>query len=83
MDLLVLDHYSSVSALSCTGFLPPGWTPNHLSFSLVGSPLGLGYNGQYCWLVAGIALIRILRAKLDAGAHVEAIKVNAEVEIVK
>lgn len=30
-----------------------------------------------------MALVRVLKAKLDAKAHIEAIKVNAEIEIVK
>ena len=33
--------------------------------------------------MAGMTLVRLLKAKMDTKAHIEAIKVNAEIEVVK
>ncbi|KAG9001547.1 hypothetical protein FRB94_004698 [Tulasnella sp. JGI-2019a] len=43
----------------------------------------LDHYSSFCWVMAGMTLIRILRAKLETKSHIEAIKVNAEIEVVK
>ncbi|KAG8843966.1 hypothetical protein FRB96_003671 [Tulasnella sp. 330] len=43
----------------------------------------LDHYSSFCWLMAGMTLVRILKAKLDSHSHIEAIKMNAEIDIVK
>ncbi|KAG8990949.1 hypothetical protein FRB90_001536, partial [Tulasnella sp. 427] len=43
----------------------------------------LDHYSSFCWFVAGAALIRILKAKVSAGAVVDVFKINSEIEIVR
>ncbi|KAG8886094.1 hypothetical protein FRB99_004408 [Tulasnella sp. 403] len=43
----------------------------------------LDHYSSFCWFMAGMALVRILKSKIDAGAHIEVIKVNSEIEVIK
>ncbi|KAG9043739.1 hypothetical protein FS837_009165 [Tulasnella sp. UAMH 9824] len=43
----------------------------------------LDHYSSFCWFLAGAALIRILKAKMAAGAVVDVIKINSEIEIIR
>ncbi|KAG8929574.1 hypothetical protein FRC01_004108 [Tulasnella sp. 417] len=43
----------------------------------------LDHFSSFCWFLAGAALIRILKAKISAGAVVDVIKINSEIEIIR
>ncbi|KAG9006300.1 hypothetical protein FRB93_008789 [Tulasnella sp. JGI-2019a] len=43
----------------------------------------LDHYSSFCWVMAGMTLVRVLKAKLESKSHIEAIKINAEIEIVK
>ncbi|KAG9000053.1 hypothetical protein FRB94_005682 [Tulasnella sp. JGI-2019a] len=43
----------------------------------------LDHYSSFCWVMAGMTLVRVLKAKFETKSHIEAIKVNADIEIVK